>query len=47
MMILRHFFSVSDSSIAVAALNQELRNISDWCAKNSLLLNHEKKKLLY
>ena len=42
-----HFkFSVSDSSSAVAAVNQDLRDISKWCAKNSLLINPEKTKLV-
>ena len=42
-----HFkFSVSDSSSAMAAVNQDLRNISKWCAKNSLLINPEKTKLV-
>ena len=42
-----HFkFSVSDSSSAMAAVNQDLRNISKWCATNSLLINPEKKKLV-
>ena len=41
-----HFkLSVSDSSSAMAAVNQDLRNISKWCAKNSLL-NPEKTKLV-
>ena len=42
-----HFkFSVSDSSSAMAAVNQDLRDISKWCAKNSLLINPEKTKLV-
>ena len=42
-----HFkFSVSDSSSAMAAVNQDLRNISKWCANNSLLINPEKTKLV-
>ena len=42
-----HFqFSVSDSSNAMAAVNQDLRNISQWCAKNTLLINPEKTKLV-
>ena len=42
-----HFkFSVSDSSSAMAAVNQDLRDISIWCAKNSLLVNPEKTKLV-
>ena len=39
-------FSVSDSSSAMAAVNQDLRDISKWCAKNSLLINPEKTKLV-
>ena len=30
----------------MAAVNQDLRNISKWCAKNSLLINPEKTKLV-
>ena len=42
-----HFkFSVSDSSSAMAAVNQDLRNISKWCAANALLINPEKTKLV-
>ena len=42
-----HFkFSVSDSSSAMAAVNQDLRDISIWCAKNSLLINPEKTKFV-
>ena len=42
-----HFkFPVSDSSSAMAAVNQDLRNISRWCAENSLLINPEKTKLV-
>ena len=42
-----HFkFSVSDSSSAMAAVNQDLRNINKRCAKNSLLINPEKTKLV-
>ena len=42
-----HFkFSASDSSSAMAAVNQDLRDISKWCAKNSLLINPEKTKLV-
>ena len=42
-----HFkFSVSDSSSAIATVNQDLRDISKWCAKNSLLINPEKTKLV-
>ena len=37
---------VSDSSSAIAAVNQDLRDISKWCAKNSLLINPEKTKLV-
>lgn len=39
-------FSVSDSSIAMAAVNQDLRNISKWCATNALLINPDKTKLV-
>ena len=38
-----HFKFVSDSSSAMAAVNQDL---SKWCAKNSLLINPEKTKLV-
>ena len=42
-----HFkFYVSDSSSAMAAVNQGLRDINKWCAKNSLLIKHEKTKLV-
>ena len=42
-----HFkLCVSDSSSAIAAVNQDLRDISKWCAKNSLLINPEKTKLV-
>ena len=42
-----HFkFSVSDSSNAMAAVNQDLRNMSQWCAKNTLLISPEKTKLV-
>ena len=42
-----HFkFSVSDSSSAMAAVKQDLRNINKWCVKNSLLINPEKTKLV-
>ena len=42
-----HFkFPVSDSSSTMAAVNQDLRNISRWCAKNSLLINRDKTKLV-
>ena len=30
----------------MAAVNQDLRNINKWCAKNSLLINPEKTKLV-
>ena len=30
----------------MAAVNQDLRDISTWCAKNSLLINPEKTKLV-
>ena len=39
-------FSVSDSSSAMAAVNQDLTDISKWFAKNSLLINPEKTKLV-
>ena len=41
-------FSVSDSSSAMAAVNQDLRNISKWleCATNTLLINPNKTKLV-
>ena len=39
-------FSVSDWSSAMAAVNQDLTDISKWCAKNSLLINPEKTKLV-
>ena len=42
-----HFkYPVSDSSSAMAAVNQDLGNISRWCAKNSLLINPDKTYLL-
>ena len=39
-------FPVSDSSSALATVNQDLRNISRSCAENSLLINPEKTKLV-
>ena len=39
-------FSVSASSSAMAAVNQDLRNISKWCATNALLINPDKTKLV-
>ena len=42
---LRFKFFVSGSLSAMAAVNQDLKNISKWCAKNSLLINPEKTKL--
>ena len=39
-------FSVSDATSAMAAVNQDLRDISKWCATNSLLINPEKTKLV-
>ncbi|XP_022781959.1 uncharacterized protein LOC111322975 [Stylophora pistillata] len=42
-----HFkFPTSDSSSAIVAVNLDLRNISRWCAENSLLINPEKTKLV-
>ena len=37
---------VSDSSSAMAAVNQDLKDISKWWAKNFLLINPEKTKLV-
>jgi len=39
-------FSVSDSSSAMAAVNQDLRNISKWFATNALLINPDETKLV-
>ena len=39
-------FPVSDSSSAMAAVNQDLRNITKWCATNALLINPDKTKLV-
>ena len=40
-----HFkFSVADATSAMAAVNQDLRDISKWCGKSSLLINPEKTK---
>ena len=39
-------FPVSDSSRAMAVVNQDLRNISKWCTKNWLLINPDKTKLV-
>ena len=39
-------FSVSDSSSAMAGVNHDLRNISEWCASNALLINPDKTKLV-
>ena len=37
---------LSDSSRAMAVVNQDLRNISKWCKKNWLLINPDKTKLV-
>ena len=39
-------FSVSNSLIAISAVNNDLKNISNWCANNSLLINPDKTKLV-
>ena len=39
-------FPVSDSSSAMAAVNQDLRNITKWCVTNALLINPDKTKLV-
>ena len=39
-------FPVSDSSSAMAAVNQDLWNITKWCATNALLINLDKTKLV-
>ena len=39
-------FPVSDSSSAMAAVNQDLRNITKWFATNALLINPDKTKLV-
>ena len=39
-------FPVSDSSSAMAAVNQDLRNITKWCATNALLIKPDKTKLV-
>ena len=42
-----HFkFTVLDSSSAMTAVNQDLKNVSKWCAKNPLSPNPEKTKLV-
>lgn len=42
-----HFkFTVLDSSSAMTAVNQDLKNVSKWCAKNPLSTNPEKTKLV-
>ena len=42
-----HFkFTVLDSSSAMTAVNQDLKNVSKWCAKNPLSINPEKTKLV-
>ena len=38
-------YSVRDSPSAMAAVNQDLRNMSKWCAESSLLIDPEKTKL--
>ena len=38
-------YSVRDSPSAMAAVNQDLRNMSKWCAESSLLIDLEKTKL--
>ena len=43
---LKSFRSVSDVHNAVASLNADLQQICKWRAKNSLLLNPDKTKLL-
>ena len=39
-------FSVSNSLSAISAVNNDLKNISNWCANNSLLINPDKTKLV-
>ena len=39
-------FPVSDSSSAMAAVNQDLSNITKWCATNALFINLDKTKLV-
>ena len=39
-------FNVKDCDDAVAAVNEDLHNIRNWCFQNSLLLNPEKSKLI-
>ena len=39
-------FNVKDCDDAVAAVNEDLHNIRNWCFQNGLLLNPEKTKLI-
>ena len=39
-------FNVKDCDDAVAAVNEDLHNIRNWCFQNGLLLNPEKSKLI-
>ncbi|XP_068671396.1 uncharacterized protein [Montipora foliosa] len=39
-------FPVSDTTLAVDQLTEDLRNIAAWCCNNSLLINPDKTKLL-
>ena len=39
-------FNLKDCDDAVAAVNEDLHNIRNWCFQNGLLLNPEKTKLI-
>ena len=39
-------FSPADLSTSISALNEDLMRISQWCCKNSLLINPDKTKVL-
>ena len=39
-------FNVKDCDDAVAAVNEDLHNVRNWCFQNGLLLNPEKTKLI-
>ena len=40
-------FPVSELDDVISAVNEDLKEISIWCCRNSLLINPDKKKLLY
>ena len=40
-------FPASELNYVISAVNEDLKEISIWCCKNSLLINPDKTKLLY